>query len=70
MFGDVWNWAGEVRTCNLNIGIPFHQIRPELYGLVEDIAAWRDAGHDPVEQATLLHYRSVIIHPFLNGNGR
>ena len=70
MFGDVWQWAGEVRTCNLNIGVPFYQVRPELHALAEDLATWREFKHDLLEQSARLHFRSVRIHPFLNGNGR
>lgn len=70
MFGDVWNWAGEIRSCDLNIGVPFYQVRQELLVLAEDLATWRKFGHDLVEQAVRLHCRAVCIHPFLNGNGR
>jgi Fic-DOC domain mobile mystery protein B len=70
MFGDVWSWAGEIRTCELNIGIPFLQVRQELHVLADDLATWREFKHDLVEQATRLHFRAVRIHPFLNGNGR
>lgn len=70
MFCDVWSWAGEMRTRELNIGVPFYQIRPELQSLADDLATWRDFGHDAVEQSARLHFRAVRIHPFLNGNGR
>lgn len=70
MFGHVWSWAGEIRTCDLNIGVPYFQVRQELYNLAEDLATWRKFGHDFVEQAARLHFRSVRIQPFLNGNGR
>ena len=70
MFGDVWSWAGEIRSCDLNIGVPFYQVRADLHTLAEDLATWRKFEHDVVEQAARLHFRSVRIHPFLNGNGR
>jgi Fic-DOC domain mobile mystery protein B len=70
MFGEVWSWAGEIRTCDLNIGVSFYQVRQELLVLADDLATWRQFGHDFVEQAARLHFRSVRIHPFLNGNGR
>lgn len=70
MFGDVWKWAGEIRSCELNIGVPFYQVRQDLLVLAEDLATWRQFDHDLVEQAVRLHYRAVCIHPFLNGNGR
>lgn len=70
MFGDVWKWAGQVRTRDLNLGVPFYLVNQELHGLLGDLAAWQASGHDLVEQATRLHHRAVRIHPFLNGNGR
>jgi Fic-DOC domain mobile mystery protein B len=70
MFGDAWSWAGEMRSCDLNIGVPFYQVRQELHTLAEDLATWHKFGHDLVEQAARLHFQSVRIHPFLNGNGR
>lgn len=70
MFGDVWKWAGEIRSCELNIGVPFYQVRQDLLVLAEDLATWRQFDHGLVEQAVRLHYRAVCIHPFLNGNGR
>lgn len=70
MFGDVWQWAGKIRTRNLNLGVPFYMVSQELQTLVEDLAAWSRFGHDLIEQAARLHYKAVYIHPFLNGNGR
>lgn len=70
MFGKVWSWAGEIRSRDLNIGVPFYVVRPELQALADDIAAWREFSHDLVEQSARLHFRAVKIHPFLNGNGR
>ncbi|HEV7223663.1 MAG TPA: mobile mystery protein B [Pirellulales bacterium] len=70
MFGDVWEWAGQVRTRDLNLGVPFYLVNQELQNLLGDLLAWRQFGHDLVGQAARLHYRAVRIHPFLNGNGR
>lgn len=70
MFGDVWSWAGEIRSRDLNIGVPFYQVRSELQALADDAATWRKFNHDVVEQSARLHYRAAKIHPFLNGNGR
>lgn len=70
MFGKVWDWAGHIRQRDLNIGVPFYQVEPQLHGLAEDLATWQKHGHDLVEQAARLHFRAVKIHPFLNGNGR
>jgi Fic-DOC domain mobile mystery protein B len=70
MFGNVWAWAGKPRTCDVNLGCPFHEIEPQVMNLVADLEYW---GKDPatlIDDAALLHFRAVKIHPFLNGNGR
>jgi len=69
MFGQVWSWAGMVRTMNLNIGVDFGFITDQLCQLVDDIA-FRESKWDLLEQAVHLHHRAVQIHPFRNGNGR
>jgi len=71
MFGEVWQWAGQKRTTELNIGVPRHRIDVDLKNLMDDLAFWRDKGEmDTIEQGARLHHRAVFIHPFLNGNGR
>lgn len=70
MFGDVWKWAGEVRTADLNFGSPWHQVSSHLQTLCDDLTFWEEHWPDVTEQATHLHHRAVQIHPFLNGNGR
>jgi len=71
MFGDVWEWAGEVRRTNKNIGVDKALIRMEIRNLVEDARTWRQTGvYGPDEIAVRFHHRLVQIHPFVNGNGR
>jgi Fic-DOC domain mobile mystery protein B len=70
MFGDVWKWAGEARTTDLNLGVPWHQVPAQLHDLCANLAYWETHWSDIVEQAAHLHHRAVQIHPFLNGNGR
>lgn len=70
MYGDVWDWAGQFRTSEINMGCPWHQIQDRVYNLLEDLSYWEAAGVDLTEQATRLHHVAVQIHPFLNGNGR
>lgn len=70
MFCDVWNFAGEIRTCDTNIGVPWHQINEKLMNLVRDLKYWEENWPSVLEQAASLHYHSVSIHPFKNGNGR
>jgi Fic-DOC domain mobile mystery protein B len=70
MFGDVWKWAGKIRTEDLSIGMSHWAIRDNLVSLLDDVHAWPDLGMDIIEQSARLHYRAVGIHPFMNGNGR
>jgi Fic-DOC domain mobile mystery protein B len=70
MLGRVWAWAGRPRVSDTNLGVPWRQIEPRLFGLLGDLAVWKTSGMDMVEQAALLHHRAVQIHPFTNGNGR
>jgi fido (protein-threonine AMPylation protein) len=70
MFGDVWDWAGRPRKVDLNIGVAWHQVEPELQNLVADLEFWEKNWQDVLEQTVYLHHRSVRIHPFMNGNGR
>ena len=70
MFGRVWAWAGKPRTCDLNLGAPAHAVEASVLSLVRDIPFWGKGPYAPIEDAALLHYRAVKIHPFLNGNGR
>lgn len=70
MFCDVWDWAGEFRSRDLNLGCPWANVQEKLYVLLEDLKIWDKYSHDLIEQAAWLHHRSVQIHPFPNGNGR
>lgn len=71
MFGDVWNWAGQFRTRETNIGVLPHQIPIALRELLGTMQYWlstRPFSSDEI--AVHLHHRLVQIHPFPNGNGR
>jgi Fic-DOC domain mobile mystery protein B len=71
MFGDVWRWAGDFRTSERNIGIPYYQIPMALHELLDDVKAWIEYNtYAPDEIAVRFHHRLVQIHPFPNGNGR
>jgi Fic-DOC domain mobile mystery protein B len=70
MFGQVWTWAGAIRTRELNLGSPPAHIATDLHNLFEDLHAWQTTGMSLDEQAVRLHHQAVRIHPFLNGNGR
>lgn len=68
MFGQVWSWAGKPRQSDLNLGCPWHQVETQVLDLTETLPYWSEM--PLVEQAARLHHRAVLIHPFLNGNGR
>lgn len=70
LFGDVWTWAGKVRTEELSLGVKFYLIQEQLAALLQDLESWTGFGMDLVEQSARLHHRAVLIHPFQNGNGR
>lgn len=71
MFGAVWLWAGQLRTADLTIGVPWHQVSSQLMALTGDISHWRTVcSFSSLELASRLHHRTVVIHPSPNGNGR
>ena len=71
MFDQVWEWAGQYRTRETNIGRAPEQIPFEIRNLVEDTKAWVENGtREPDEIAVRFHHRLVAVHAFPNGNGR
>ena len=71
MLGDVWRWAGQFRTSERNIGMPYYEIPVALRQLLADAETWIEhQAYPPDEIAVRLHHRLVQIHPFPNGNGR
>ncbi len=71
MFNKVWDWAGEKRTSNKNIGVDKYAIDPAIIYLLDDIKYWIDnRTFDAVEIAIRFKHRLVTIHCFPNGNGR
>jgi Fic-DOC domain mobile mystery protein B len=70
MFGQVWSWAGKPRDHDLNLGCRFYEVEAQVLNLVGDISFWGKGTYSLIEDAALLHYRAVKIHPFINGNGR
>jgi Fic-DOC domain mobile mystery protein B len=74
MYGQVWTWAGQYRTTDRNIGVPFWQVRVDMRNLEADVNAWladsTAARYRNDECAIRFGYRLVLIHPFPNGNGR
>lgn len=71
MFGRTWIWAGEYRKSDKNIGLPWQQVPVEVRKLCDDCRFWIDNGTFGVDEtAARLHHRLVVVHPFINGNGR
>jgi Fic-DOC domain mobile mystery protein B len=70
MFGDVWSWAGQIRTRPLSLGSDPAHIGEHLAQLCDDIRGREPYMPSMLEQAVLIHHRAVQIHPFRNGNGR
>ncbi len=71
MFGDVWDWAGKIRTAELNFGVNAYLVSTELKKLTDDLSFWHEnKTFNAIEISARLHHRAVVIHPFLNGNGR
>lgn len=72
MFAEIWDWAGNWRHSQPNIGVPPQDIQPQLKRLQDDLAFWLSENSDmlPLEILARFHHRVVYIHPFVNGNGR
>lgn len=71
MFGNVWQWAGQFRKSNKNIGVDKWQIPMELKALFDDCRFWiENYTYEPDEIAIRFKHRLVKIHCFANGNGR
>ncbi len=71
MFDETWNWAGEYRRTEKNIGVPVPQIREQLMNLLGNVQFWIEhQTYSADEIAVRLHHKLAFIHPFPNGNGR
>jgi Fic-DOC domain mobile mystery protein B len=71
MFNRVWRWAGEYRTTERNLGVPPYRIQPDLLQAIDDARYWIEHKSYPLDElAVRFHHKSVLVHPFPNGNGR
>lgn len=71
MFGDTWEWAGEFRKSDKNIGCHWTKIGLELRDTLDTTKYWVEYKIFPIHEiAVRFHHRLVSIHPFPNGNGR
>lgn len=71
MFDFTWQWAGQFRKLETNIGVTPENIAMRLeqhcgntrYQIEHSILPWDELG-------VRFHHELVLIHPFPNGNGR
>ncbi|NOY50851.1 MAG: mobile mystery protein B [Chlorobi bacterium] len=71
MFGDVWDWAGNFRKSEKNIGVDWIKIGVELRILLDDAEFWiKNKTYPPDEIAIRFKHKLVNTHCFPNGNGR
>jgi len=71
MFDRTWDWAGQYRLSDKNIGVAWAQVPAQILKLMGDGKYWlAKKTYTPDEAALRLHHRLVKIHPFPNGNGR
>ena len=71
MFDETWEWAGQYRRTDKNLGVPWPQIPADVRNVIDDGRYWVEHRTFPIDEAAIrLHHRLVAIHPFPNGNGR
>jgi Fic-DOC domain mobile mystery protein B len=71
MFSETWDWAGQFRRTDKNIGVHWVQIPERTRDLVDDVVYQIEKEtFAPDELAARFHHRLVSIHLFPNGNGR
>lgn len=71
MFNETWTWAGHFRLSDKNFGVPWDQIAVETHKSLDDVKCWLNESVFGIQESAIrLHYRLVVIHPFVNGNGR
>lgn len=71
MLNEVWSWAGQFRTSEKTIGIPWHQVPIRLRQLIDDCKYWIEHGTYSDEAIAIrFKHELVAIHLFPNGNGR
>lgn len=71
MLATVWEWAGQFRKSNKNIGVDKYHIAMHLRHFLDDCRYWIEhKTFSPDEIAIRLKHGIVNIHCFANGNGR
>lgn len=68
---EIWQWAGQTRTYQTNIGVDASQINIKLKDLFADVHYWiENKTYSTREIAIRMHHRIIFIHPFVDVNGR
>ena len=71
MFDETWNWAGQYRSTEKNLGIAPGSIPTAVHQLCEDTRTQlAHRAHELDEIIARFSHRLVFIHAFANGNGR
>lgn len=72
LYGEIWTWAGRLRTRELNIGIAPEQIAMQLRSSLDNARyRFENTGDWTARQLGIaVHAETVRIHPFVDGNGR
>ncbi|MRT02432.1 mobile mystery protein B [Ewingella americana] len=72
MFDKTWEWAGQLRRREVNIGnTPPYMISMRVRDTLDNVAFWIENDTYPPDEICLrLHREIVWIPPFPNGNGR
>jgi len=70
MFDETWEWAGQYRNDERNIGIDPRNVSTAVRNLCENTKARLATGEEAEKVAVWFHHQLTRIHPFRNGNGR
>lgn len=71
MFGNVWTWAGKLRTREVNIGnCPADQVAVRLEQILGNFTYQASTGRPAADLCIEYHQALTQVHPFINGNGR
>ncbi|WKY06126.1 hypothetical protein Q1695_006379 [Nippostrongylus brasiliensis] len=66
--------AGRIRTTQVFVGrftpVAPEYVREQLDDFVEWLRDPRTLEMSPIERAAIAHYKLVVVHPFVDGNGR
>lgn len=67
----IWQWAGQIRTTELNIGVDPVQVRQKFGEFMENLKTWLQTDwFTDHEIALKVHHEITRIHPCVDVNGR